>query len=463
MNWRRLARVGLGAVALAIAGGPLVYDRLFPPATAFADDLDHFKYGSVGVEAAAGVPYEIWRALPRACAGRSDAREAYSEFGLIWEPGRMTPVGMPLETAIVPRVGVNCALCHVGQVAGPGGATLTLAGAPNTRFDLQRYLGFLFACARGPNFTADRIIAANAVEGGDLGPVQRELYRRLIIPQTRAALLRQHRDLSFMAAQTGWGPGRAAGFQPAKVQVLHQPFDGTLDVVDIPALWAMASRDGQALHWDGANTSLHEVVLSSGIGNGASAGSLNRPYLDRNESWVRTLRSARYPFAIDRELAMQGRAVFAQSCAQCHAPGGARTGQVIPARMLGTDRNRLDSMTPETVDGFNSSTDYAWRYSHFRKTRGYVAVPLDGVWARAPYLHNGSVRTLAQLLLPPERRAARFRRGTLHYDTVEVGFADAGPGVLDTALPGNAAVGHTWGSALDPGQRSALIEYLKTL
>ena len=99
----------------------------------------------------------------------------------------------------------------------------------------------------------------------------------------------------------------------------------------------MASRDGQALHWDGANTSLHEVVLSSGIGNGASAGSLNRPYLDRNESWVRTLRPARYPFAIDRELAMQGRAVFAQSCAQCHAPGGARTGQVIPARMLGTE------------------------------------------------------------------------------------------------------------------------------
>ena len=463
MILRRLVRAAVALAALAIAGGPWAYDRLFPPATAFASDLEHFKYGSVGVESAAGVPYEIWRALPRACAGKTDARAAYGEFGLIWEPRRATPIGMPLETAIVPRVGVNCALCHVGQVEGPQGKVLTLAGAPNTRFDLQRYLGFLFDCAQGPNFTADAILAANAAEGGKLGPLDREIYRRLIVPQTRKALLRQRRELSFMAGQTAWGPGRAAGFQPAKAQVLRQPFDGTLDVVDIPSLWAMGARDGQGLHWDGANTSLHEVFLNSGIGNGASGASLNRPYLDRNEAWTRTLRPARYPFAIDRTLAAQGEPVFARDCGQCHAPGGLKTGQVIPIRTLGTDRNRLDSMTAETVARFNSLDGYAWRYSHFRKTRGYVAAPLDGIWARAPYLHNGSVRTLAQLLQPPDRRAASFRRGSPRYDPAAMGFADAGPGVLDTAEPGNAASGHLWGTALADGERTALIEYLKTL
>ena len=65
---------------------------------------------------------------------------------------------------------------------------------------------------------------------------------------------------------------------------------------------------------------------------------------------------------------------------------------------------------------------YPWRFSHFRKTFGYVNSPLDGVWLRAPYLHNGSVPTLRDLLNPERRTSAVFYRGYDVFEPVKVGF-----------------------------------------
>jgi hypothetical protein len=113
-------------------------------------------------------------------------------------------------------------------------------------------------------------------------------------------------------------------------------------------------------------------------------------------------------------------------------------------------------------------TGKPWKFSHFRKTNGYAGMPLDGVWLRAPYLHNGSVPTLrALLLLDP--RPARFYRAYDVYDFTGVGFTATGPeaeknGVLfDTTLRGNGNGGHTYGTALPAAEREAILEYLKTL
>lgn len=98
--------------------------------------------------------------------------------------------------------------------------------------------------------------------------------------------------------------------------------------------------------------------------------------------------------------------------------------------------------------------------------RTYKARPLNGIWATGPYLHNGSVRTLYQLLLPPAQRETAFRVGSREFDPVQVGFADA-TGVidfrLDTTLPGNRNTGHVFGTGLNDDDRKALVEYLKTL
>lgn len=462
MKGHRLFYVLAWIVAGLIFLGPFGYSKLVPKPTHYASEVDHFKYGSVGVEAASGVPYEVWRTLPGICMPTAQRAAGYHAFGFQWDPGKATPIGMPLETAVVPRVGVNCALCHVGRVETAAGPR-QLVGAPNTSLDLQSYLRFLFRCASSPAFNADTILAENDRLGGHLNPVQKLFYRAVIIPQVKSVLALQQRQLSFMDGQPDWGPGRASGFQPAKVQVLGRPYDGTLDIVDIPPLWDTRLREGGGLHWDGANTSIHEVFLNSGIGNGASAGSINRPNLQRMETWVRDLPSAPYPFPVDSGLAQAGHAVFADNCAMCHAPGGAKLGQVTPIAWLGTDRNRLDAFTVETRDAFLGTRGYAWRYTHFRKTGGYVAAPLDGIWARAPYLHNGSVPNLAALLSAPDQRPLTFHRGVQAYDPDAVGFVSDRGYLYDTRLPGNAATGHAWGTDLSAADKRALLEYLKTL
>ena len=93
----------------------------------------------------------------------------------------------------------------------------------------------------------------------------------------------------------------------------------------------------------------------------------------------------------------------------------------------------------------------------------YKARPLDGIWATAPYLHNGSVQNLADLLKPESERAATFRVGSRVFDPVNVGFVGDGSFELDTSLEGNRNTDHLWGTDLGDAEKIALLEYLKSL
>jgi len=99
----------------------------------------------------------------------------------------------------------------------------------------------------------------------------------------------------------------------------------------------------------------------------------------------------------------------------------------------------------------------------------YKARPLNGIWATAPYLHNGSVRTMRQLLLPASKRQKTFKVGSTEFDPNDIGFVDEGAFTLDTSRPGNSNAGHdgpVYGNAeleADKDQMNALLEYLKTL
>lgn len=117
---------------------------------------------------------------------------------------------------------------------------------------------------------------------------------------------------------------------------------------------------------------------------------------------------------------------------------------------------------------------YDWEFKSFRKTEGYANSPLDGIWARAPYLHNGSVPTMWDLLTPEAQRnngQTTFYAGHGVYDSENMGFrtdVDAINGrpsfLFDTTLPGNGNQGHTgerYGTELSDEDKRALIEYLK--
>lgn len=477
-----------GVVLLVLGGvvGVTAWYKLFRKVpTHFADDEEHFKYGSFGVEEPSGLPFLVWKALPTAFPEKLPG--GYESFGFIYEPGHDSPIGMPVKTIGFPRIGINCALCHLGTYrTSPDGPNILARGAPASTVDVQRYIGFLMDCGSDPKFTPDHLLAAME-KNGKLGFLDRTLYRLVVIPQVKKALLAQQAGNAWIGKRPDAGPGRVDPFTAAKLNILKlpdtpadidpttgqplpegQPRPARIGNADMLSVWNWKKRDGFSLHTDGVNTSLHEIVLNSGIGNGASAKSIDLESLARIEKMLIAWDPVKYPFPIDQALAGKGRPLYQQHCASCHDFGQKITGQPMPIQEEGTDRARFDSFTADIPPGFHGLTLYSWRYEHFRKTEGYVSPALDGIWLRAPYLHNGSVPNLQALLAAPEARPKTFFRGYNLYDPVNVGFvSDSGAEQFgrpfDTSVPGNHNTGHAFGSTLAPDEKQALLEYLKTL
>jgi hypothetical protein len=435
---------------------------------------EHFKYASVGIEDEEGIPYWIWKAMPVVCADKLPSpAEGYGSFGILSEPGRELPVGFSKRALFGgDRVAINCAFCHVAAVrTEPGSPRRLFLGAPSNVVSPQDYSRFLQACAASPAFTATNVLNAIETVGGRLSFTERLVHRFLFVGAVRRGLKQQEEANQWMKPNPPWGPGRIDPFNRAKFVMLQLPVDGTIGNSDMMPIWNMRSRTTPALHWDGLlHARLREAVLSSALGDGATPESIDLESLARVEEWMMQVPPPRYPYPIDQALAHSGRAIYDAQCAQCHTVGGARTGTVIPLAEIGTDRHRLDMWTPAAVTAYSAfADDYPWDLKGFKKTDGYVAVPLDGVWLRAPYLHNGSVPYLHALFNPVAQRPTVFYRGSEVYDPVRVGFVSEGGEVerrgfkYDTSVAGNSNAGHLWGTELPPDQKRALVEFLKTM
>ncbi|MEO7271712.1 MAG: c-type cytochrome [Vicinamibacterales bacterium] len=189
-----------------------------------------------------------------------------------------------------------------------------------------------------------------------------------------------------------------------------------------------------------------------------------------------------YPFAIDAAAAERGQAIFTQNCAACHRE---RNDNVYPTDLIGTDPNRsrvlnadglalflrhFAASVPAEFDLIDAKGvkykphDIAPADMLFDRSRpenqGYVTNALDGLWARSPYLHNGSVPTVYHVLVPSSR-PEKFVRGAVSYDKKNVGF-DWDPARLtayraayptaatfDTAWDGASRFGHDTNLTID--------------
>jgi hypothetical protein len=298
------------------------------------------------------------------------------------------------------------------------------------------------------------------------------------------------------------------------------PVPAPIDVKSVN--WA---RQRFHANWDG-NQGVSSRTLASGASATGDPRMVNVRIHEPLNPFIDNLPPPPYPFAsVDLARAREGKALFATRCASCHKPDNQ---EIYRASMLGVDANRtlvntsvsrfgLAALVTEAcrIYGMNNEgkpgADWCvpqgdWQKrldEYFRDTprrvaegtNGYKADMLHGIWAQAPYLHNGSVPTLGHLVCAPTR-PQRFLRGNLHYDETMVGFEWAerpnsryGPHdtilikQYDTTIPSKANTGHTFGgdlcpdtSGLDPIadrreietrlQRApvgALLAYLKTL
>jgi mono/diheme cytochrome c family protein len=460
----------------------------------YADIQDQFKYGSIGSEPGGSIfnavggllpPQPIFAVLPQVCSDRLPG--GYSSLGLVQEAGHPFPIGISQRHRLgVDQVGLNCAVCHTGTLRGtPGDASRVIPGMPSHQVDLQAFFRFVLDCTLDERFTADNLLGLMARNGTELGLFDRLLYRYFVIPRTREQTLVLSRRLEpIMGGQVpDWGPGRVDTFNPYKAlqfnwSLAHLPVSELTSAADFPSLWNQRPREGMHLHWDGNNDSVDERNLSAALGAGVTPVTVDHARLKLVRDWIWTLPPPAYPYPVDQAKAGRGSGLYAEYCVDCHADHrfkegvsrGKRIGRVLPIEEIATDRHRLDAYTfAFAANQYGLYPDSRYRFTHFRKTEGYANQPLDGIWARAPYLHNGSVPTLRALLDDPHDRPVRFYRGNDVFDQAGVGFiadtASAGDRryfLYDTTLPGNGNGGHRYGLDLAPADKDAIVEYLKT-
>lgn len=502
-RWLTIPLVLLVALALALglvvlAVGAVLLHRYGGESTPhYADDVRHFRYGSIGADRASGLPYRVWQALPalfpevfRPALERGDG--AYAVFGFLYE---RTPDGTPFDLPIgisrrrvngVELVWFNCAVCHAGTWRREGGERVIVDGMPSNNLDLYRFIRFLLAAANDDRLAPDRLLARLEASQGRFGLVERVLWRHVVLPRVRGELLlRLVRLDPLLAVQPDWGPGRVDTFNPYKLIQFSVPL-GALEpgerigTSDFPSIFLQRPREGMQLHWDGNNTSLHERNLSAAVGAGLdlpNATSADHAAIRRVARWLLDLRPPPSLLAAgDAAAVARGRVTYMRVCAACHGYQdgaryvfeGARLGQVEPIGRIGTDRARLDSYTP----AFLRQQREQLGFTRFTKTDGYANHPLDGLWLRGPYLHNGAVPTLADLLAPPEARPRAFLRGDDTLDEARGGFRSppCTPGepvprgrfCVDTTRHGNGRGGHDYGTGLSQAEKEDLLAYLRT-
>lgn len=403
--------------------------------------------------------WTVWEPEQRAVAQAADDAQrrqlTFERYGLIdrpagaeadpWIPLGYTPVG---ESRLAP----NCLVCHGGKVAGQ-----VVPGLPNSHQDFSGLVGdvaALRALRQGKDPEAAR---ATSTFGIPLNFVKGSTNATMY-----SILLGSMRDEDLNQK-----------FPPE----LSQPL--VHNSIDAPPWWHF--RRKSRIYWDGMAPKSVRTLMQFTMAPGLS-GEKIRSWEDEFEvirDFIDQVEAPAYPFEIDETLAQAGQAPFERVCSECHGTYGAEASypeRTVPLDVLGTDPVRLDAIRPESKAKYNRSwfADYG-EHPVLVDVEGYVAPPLDGIWATAPYLHNGSVPTLWHMLHPDERPAV-WKRTEDGYDTervgLEVGIRDSVPAGLsareqrqyfDTEVVSHSADGHRFPEKLTVEERRAVLEYLKTL
>lgn len=254
---------------------------------------------------------------------------------------------------------------------------------------------------------------------------------------------------------------------------------------DVPAWWLLKKKKTM-YHTGSADArsvrSIMQFMLTPD--NSLATFEKEEPIFKDIQQYILSLEPPKYPFPIDETMAGTGRKLFIKNCAKCHGTYGKEwtyPSKVIPLKEIGTDTARFHGL-PRALGEFYNTSWFAKETKDGYKsmeTAGYQAPPLDGVWATAPYFHNGSVPTLYDVLNSksrPKLFTRSYRTGEADYDKEKIGWRvnvhETAPKdgnaydrrkVYDTSLPGRGNMGHTFGDTFTDDERRAVVEYLKTL
>jgi mono/diheme cytochrome c family protein len=268
-------------------------------------------------------------------------------------------------------------------------------------------------------------------------------------------------------------------------QPLIEPPPATPPPTSVPPWWRMKKKHSLFYNTEGRGD--HARIMMLGVLLCAEDWDTVKAidaYAPDIRAYLATIEPPRWPFGtVDTALAHEGEAVFGRACSTCHGTYGKEEGYpnlVVDLATIGTDPIMARFATDGSADRFNRwvNTSFYGELAYSAPAPGYLAPPLDGVWATAPYLHNGSVPTVEALLqssIRPKYWTRSFRSDDYDPKTLGWRFQSLPYGkegakdraervrIYDTSLPGYANTGHTFGDALTADERRAVLEYLKTL
>ncbi len=243
---------------------------------------------------------------------------------------------------------------------------------------------------------------------------------------------------------------------------------------DVPAWWLLKKKNAMFYNGFGRGDFGRFLMASNLLTvNDTSESREVDAHMPDVLAYIYSLEAPKFTKPINQELAKKGEEIFTVNCSKCHGGRDSFPNLLIPGPVIRTDSLLYTSnySAPQFVEWFNKSWfttgDHPARLEPFN---GYIAPPLDGIWATAPYLHNGSVPTL-EALLDSRKRPKYWSRDFDKpvYDYTRLGWVykthpQAGtPNSYNTDLPGYSNAGHYFGDRLTDGERTAVLEYLKTL
>ncbi|MFN0053739.1 MAG: cytochrome c [Planctomycetales bacterium] len=399
--------------------------------------------------------WRVWPAEEREAARKASPAErrrmTFQRYGLMERPA-----GDEAATALgyVPDGkggwAMNCLACHTGQVAGR-----VILGAPNTNYALETLT---------EEVRTLKLQTLKPLGHMDLGSLKMPLGTTR--GTTNAVMF-----------------GVALGALRDKDLNLRRDFDVPEMMhhdMDAPPFWNV--RRKRMLYSDGFVAKGHRPLLQFVMipqNSGATLRGWESEFADIL-AWIESLEPPAYPFPIDQSLAAAGQVAFERVCASCHGVYG--SGEEFPERIVPWDRVRTDRVRLDSLPvPYRQSMQESWFSGYGAEPYntdpgGYVAPPLDGIWASPPYLHNGSVPTLWHLLHPDERPVV-WRRSPEGYDQSRVGLeiseleeapvaaktAAEKREYFDTRRLGKSAAGHLFPDQLSEDEKRAVLEYLKTL
>ncbi len=400
---------------------------------------------------------EIWKIWPeplkeiaKKASPQERRRLAFSRYGLTKRLNDTT--GKPLQYLVTEQGDwvMNCHSCHSGKVAGK-----LIPGVPNSLFAMQTLLEETRTIKPelGKPLSTKEIASVFFPLGSTVGTTNAVIF---------GVALGTFRDPEMNVVSRAKLP-----------TLLHHD-------MDTPAWWHYKKK--KQLYIDGFAQKNHRVLMSFALIRSNSAEKYRSFENDFKDiaAYIESLEPPAYPFAVDRKLAWRGKGIFDNHCARCHGTYGEK--EQYPERMvaieeIGTDPVRLKALPVNYREGLkNSWVGEYGKLNTITDPEGYVAPPLDGIWATAPYFHNGSVPTLWHVL-HPDKRPTVWQRTEDGYDQKKVGleintFEKVPRGIEDPAERrtyfntkkfGKKNSGHTYPNELNNQEKQAVLEYLKTL